>query len=155
MKKPSAVLPSGRIERLHPGLELLPGHVLGIEVGAVGLVRRHARQEGGVVVQRGPRRFVEPEVVQPRLAERRRVALQPFVERVVAAPDLRHEDVVQHARRLDEFGQRLAVAPVQAGGVHAQLRGREARDHLFELWEVGDCGSHKKHQHGAHGIIVC
>ena len=68
-------------ERLHPGFELLARHVLGIEVRAQRLALRHAGEERGVIVEIGPRAFVQPEVVQALLAERRGVLLQLGVER--------------------------------------------------------------------------
>ena len=86
-----------------------------IEIGAQRFALGHSGEEGGVAIQVGPRAFVEPEVVQPRLAQRRRVLLQFRVERAIAAPELVHEEVVEDARGFHQFGQRLAVAGGQRG----------------------------------------
>ena len=128
-------------EGLDPGFELLAGHVGRIEIGAERFALGHAGDEGGVIVEIAPRAFVEPEIVQARLAERRGVLLQFGVELAIAAPELVHEEVVEHAGGFHEFGQGLAVAGGERGGIVLQGDGRETRAHLFELIQVGHNGS--------------
>ena len=78
----------------HPSLESILGHALGIEIRSQRLARRHSRQKSSVIVKVGPRRLVEPEIVEARLAQRRSVFLQTGIERQVSVPHLLHEDVV-------------------------------------------------------------
>ena len=64
---------------------------------------------------------------------------------MVSAPQLREENVVQHARGFDQFRQRLTIGSGKFGYIHPQLRRLKARDHFLELRKIGDSGSGCKH----------
>ena len=128
-------------KRLHPGFELVARHILGIEIRAGQFLGRNVGKERLMIVDLGPRRLVQPEVIEPGLAERRGIAPQLGVERVIAAPHLREEDVVQHARGFNQLCERLAVARREFGHIHAQLGGLETRDHFLKLRKIGNSGS--------------
>jgi len=91
-------------------LEVLLGHLFRIEVGAQRLSRRHAGEECLVLVDVGPGAFDDPEVMQTCLAQGREVFLQAAIKVGIAAPHLFQKDVVQEARRLHQFHQRLPIA---------------------------------------------
>src|SRR6202040_1532010 len=90
----------------YPGLEFRLGHVLRIEICSLGLLRRDARKKGLEVIQERPWTLVDPEILQPRFAQRRLVLLQPGVESQITAPILDHEDVVHDAARFNQLDQR-------------------------------------------------
>ena len=144
-EKTFGLLALGFRKRLHPSFELLARHVLGIEIRARQLLRRNAGQKCVVIVDLGPGRFVQPEIIQARLAQWRGVLPQLGVERVVAAPHLGEEDIVQYARGFNQLPERLTVARRELGKVHAQLGGLEAHDHFLKLREIGNSGSGGKH----------
>src|ERR1700733_11310897 len=75
-------------ETLAPRLELVAGHILGIEIGAQRLALRNPRQKRRVTIQVGPRTLIQPEVMRARLAERRRVPGKLLIESAVALPKL-------------------------------------------------------------------
>ena len=155
VKKPMACSRSAGGQRLDPGFELLAGHVGGIEIGAQRLALGHAGDEGGVIVEIAPRAFVEPEIVQALLAQRRGVLLQFGVQLAIAAPELVHEEVVEHARGFDQFGQRLAVAGGERGGIVLRGHGRETRAHLFQLIQIGHNGSGGQQHEKVLHLVYC
>ena len=91
-------------------------------------------------VEVGPGAFVEPKVIAARFAERRGVLLQLFIERAIAAPELVHEDEIEHARGFHQLGEGLAVAGGQGGLIHLQGHRRESRGHSGELRQIGHNG---------------
>ncbi len=114
----------------------MPLHILGIEVGSERLAFGHAGDEGGVAVQIRPRAFVEPEVVETFLGERRGVLAELFVQGAVAAPELVHEHQVEDARGLYQLWQGLAVAGGEPGLIDGQRDGREAGAHFFQMGQI-------------------
>ena len=62
-----------------------------------------------MLVEIGPWSLVDPEIVQAGLAERGSVVLELLVQRVVPAPQLLHEDIVDNARGFNQLRE----------GVHA------------------------------------
>ena len=99
-----------------------------------------------MIVDLGPRRLVQPEIIQPGFAQGSSISPQLGVERVIAAPHLREENIVQHARGLNQLRQRPSVARRKLGHIHAQIGRLEARDHLLKLRKIGDSGSSGKHR---------
>ena len=132
-----------------PGFELVAGHIGGIEI-AFG----NAGNEGGVGVEIAPRAFIQPEVVQPRLAERRGVFLELRVEVAIGAPELVHENEIEDLRCVDEFGERLTVAGRELRGVVLDFDRRKAGGHLLELRKIGHNGGGQEKDEGLHGFIV-
>src|ERR1700751_1640222 len=114
-------------------LEVLLGHVLWIEIRAKRFLRGNVWKERAILVDVGPGPFIDPEIVQPGLAERRRIELQSRIQEWIANPKLLHEDVVEDPRRLEQFDQRLAVSGGEAVDVDAERRWRKASRHLLEL----------------------
>src|SRR5947209_17946043 len=98
-----------RWERIRPVLKLFSGHVLGIEIGAKRLPRRHTGHEGAMRVQVRPRALVNREDAKACSSERRAVLLQVAIKRLVTAPQLLEEDIVNHAAGLNEFQQGAAI----------------------------------------------
>ncbi len=141
VKNPIGLLALRRGQRLDPGFELLARHIGRIEIRAHRLALRHAGDERGVIVDIAPRAFVEPEIVQALLAQRRGVLLQLGVQLAISAPHLVEEEVVQHARGFHQFGERLAVAGRERGVIVLGGHGRETRAHLFQLIQIGHNGS--------------
>ena len=138
-----------------PGFELLAGHVRRIEIGAQRLALGHAGDEGGVIVEIAPGAFVEPEIVQALLAEGRGVLLQFGVEVAIAAPELVHEQVVEHAGGFDQFGQGFTVAGGERGGIVLRGHGRETRAHLFQLIQIGHNGSGGQQHEKVLHLVYC
>jgi len=145
-EKTLGLLALGLGKRLRPGFELLPRHVFGIEIRARQFLRRDAGKKRCMVVNLGPRRFVQPEIIQPGLAEGRDVFTEPGVEGMVAAPHLREEYIVQNARGFNQLRQRLGVARRELGCIHAQLSRLETRDHFLKLRKIGDSGGSGQHR---------
>ncbi len=106
-EKTLGALAIGSRKRLDPALEFPARHVLGIEIRSRQFLRRNIGNKSGVIVQIGPGRLVDPEIMQTRFSERRRVALQLGVESLISAPQLLQENVVQDARGFDQLHQRL------------------------------------------------
>ena len=61
------LLALGLRQRLHPGFELFARHVLGIEIRAGQLLRRNVGKKRLMIVDLGPGRLVQPEVIQTAL----------------------------------------------------------------------------------------
>ena len=76
--------------------------------------------------------------MQARFAGGRLVFLQLCVEGAVPLPKIWiHEDEVEDARGFGKFRERLAVAGRERCLIGVQGHGRETRDHLLKLSEVG------------------
>src|SRR5437868_3171435 len=86
---------------------------------------------------------------------------------MVAAPVLRHEDVVNQVRRFDQLRQCLAIAGRESANVDAVLGGSETRGHLLEIIEAwlfggtecdlakgGDCGEQQTSYKNADSHLV-
>ena len=71
--------------------------------------------------------------MQPRLSERGLVALELLIERPITTPQLLHEQMVEHASRLDQLDQGLLVAGRQARCINLQGCARKALGHFLEL----------------------
>ena len=84
-----------------------------------------------------PRAFVDPEIMQPRFAQRGLIQLQLLVKRQVAAPELLHKEVVHNPSGFNQLGQRFLVARGEAGEIDFQRCWRKARRHLVKFIGVG------------------
>ena len=124
-------------QRRYPALESRLVHVLGIEVRAQRLSRRNQRHEGLELIDIRPRPLVEPEIVQPRLAQSRLIFLQPGVERQVAAPILLHENRIHDSAGLNQLHQRLPVSVRELGGIHAERGRSKPARHSLKLRKTG------------------
>ena len=82
-----------------------------------------------MLVQIRPGSFLEPEVLQTRLAKRREVLAKAGSERAVSAPELIEIDEVNHAGRFDEAGPatsrrvNFSHSPLPTGGEGPGVRG--------------------------------
>ena len=141
---PCLLLPDFR-EVGKPGLKLRFGHVLRVEIRARQFFRRDIRQKRRVIVQVRPRSFIQIEVVQPGLAQRRSVLPEPRTEPRIAAPELLEEDAIDDLRGLDELRERPLDAWSELRRIGVELRGREPDDHAIQLRKIGNCGSGQRH----------
>lgn len=84
-------------------------HVLWIEICPERFASGHAWNESFKIVDVGPWTFVNPKIVQARLAERSGVFLQASVYSQISRPQLSHENIVQNAGRLNQLHQGFLV----------------------------------------------
>src|SRR5205823_3712356 len=111
-----------------------------IEVRARRLSGGSTGQKSLVLVDLRPRALVDPEIMQPRLAQRRFVLLELLVERQIAAPELLHEDVVHNACSLDQLDQRFSVSFGKACSVHLEWCRRKAGSHAPQFVKTRSLG---------------
>ena len=144
-------------KRFHPTLEFLAGHVFRIEVRAGQFLGWDVREKRCVIVDVRPGSLVDPEIMQPSLTERGRIALQLLVQLKIPAPHLLQKNVVQNPRRLDQLRERFAIAGREIRNIGAEFGGREAGDHLVEVREIGSirCGEGKHRNTGQQFLHFC
>src|SRR5579872_4585002 len=99
---------------------------------------RHAGKERCTAVQIRPGALVEQEIMEPHASERRLIFFQTCEQSAIAAPTLRQEGIVDDAGRLNQLGQSFFGAWGQHRRVDAQFHRSEARDHAFQLRQIGD-----------------